>query len=123
MHGRTPRGQLHALYCLHGSAGRILDVAVDLRAGSPTYRGWVAVELAADEPTQLWVPPGFAHGFCVLGEGAEVTYKMSAYYSPEHDRAVRWDDPQLGVRWPLAAPVVSARDAAAPRLAEVEPVF
>ncbi len=103
--------------------GRILDVAVDLRRGSTHFGRWVAHELSDDNRLQVWIPPGFAHGFLVLSDHAEVLYKVTAHHAPEAARAVRWDDPQLGILWPLAAgqaPLLSARDASAPLLAEAE---
>ena len=102
-------------------AGRILDVAVDLRQGSPTYGRWEGVELSDENMRALYVPIGFAHGFCVLSDVADVIYKQSTYYDPEVERGIAWDDPDVAVRWPLPAEqlTVSDRDAAAPRLAEV----
>lgn len=103
--------------------GRILDVAVDLRRGSPTFGTWVGEELSADNHRLLYVPAGFAHGFCVLSAEADVVYKVTAEYSPAHDRGIRWDDPAVGVVWPVAAPTVSAKDAALPLLAEADNTF
>lgn len=100
--------------------GVIFDVAVDVRRGSPTFAKWVAAELAADERTMLWVPPGFAHGFCVLSEGADVVYKCTDEYMPELDRCIRWDDPEINVRWPVQHPVLSAKDAGAPLLRDAD---
>jgi dTDP-4-dehydrorhamnose 3,5-epimerase len=83
----------------------------------------VGVELSAENHRQLWIPPGFAHGFLVLSESADFLYKASAYYAPQHERAVRWDDPQIGIQWPLSeqiTPLISTRDAAAPGLREAE---
>jgi len=100
--------------------GRIWDVAVDIRRGSPTYGRWVAAELSEDEHTMLWVPPGFAHGFCVLSDGADVLYKCTEEYAPELDRGIRWDDPDLAISWPVAEPVLSEKDASLPRLAETD---
>ena len=101
-------------------AGEVLDVAVDIRRGSPTFGRWVAVSLDADSGRMLYIPEGFAHGFCVTGETAEVVYKCSALYDPDDEIAIRWDDPELAIRWPLSAPKLSPRDAAAPTLAEIE---
>ena len=93
-------------------AGSVFDVAVDLRRGSPTFGQWVGHILSADNRHQMWIPPGFAHGFLALSEGAEFVYKSTDYYFPEHERCIAWDDPQLAIGWPLAgAPSVSARDA------------
>ena len=105
---------------LRVTQGAILDVAVDIRPGSPTYGRHVAVELSAGNWAQLLVPRGFAHGFQTLTEGAEVLYKVTDYYAPERERGLLWSDPELGIAWPIAAEeaVVNARDAAWPTLAE-----
>jgi len=92
-------------------AGEVFDVAVDLRRKSATFGKWVGVVLSAENKRQLWVPPGFAHGFLVLKEGTEFLYKTTDYYAPQHERCIRWDDPAIGIEWPLAeAPVLSAKD-------------
>ena len=92
-------------------AGSVFDVAVDLRRSSPTFGQWVGNLLSAENKRQMWIPPGFAHGFLALSEGAEFLYKTTDYYFPEHERCIAWDDPQLAVAWPLAgAPSLSARD-------------
>lgn len=98
--------------------GEVFDVAVDLRPGSPTRGRWVGEVLSAENRRQLWIPEGFAHGFLVLSDQAEFLYKTTDYWHREHERAIRWDDPDLAIAWPLAgaAPAVSAKDAAAPRL-------
>lgn len=105
--------------------GRVLDVAVDLRLGSPTFGRHVAVELSEENRRQLWVPRGFAHGFSVLSEAADFFYKCDEYYSPQDEIAVRWDDPVIGIDWKVERPSLSAKDAAAPLLADVEnlPVY
>jgi dTDP-4-dehydrorhamnose 3,5-epimerase len=105
--------------------GRIWDVAVDLRRGSPTFSAWVAVEISAEKGNQLLVPKGFAHGLLTLEPDCEVVYKTSAEFSPAHDVGVAWDDPTIGVEWPLngARPVLSEKDAKLPRLAEIEIPF
>ena len=103
--------------------GSVFDVAVDLRRGSPNYLKWVGLELSSEDRRLLWIPPGFAHGFLVTSDVAEFEYKCTAYYAPEHDRAIRWDDPDIGIDWPLeegAAPVLSEKDANAPYLADAE---
>lgn len=93
--------------------GAIFDVAVDLRTSSPTFSQWVSCLLCADNKQQLWIPPGFAHGFLVLSETAEVLYKTTEYYAPQHERCLLWNDPDLAVDWPLTTPpVVSAKDQA-----------
>lgn len=110
-----PQGKLVAV-----TQGGVLDVAVDIRPASPTFRHWVAVELSAENHRQLWIPEGFAHGYAVLGDRAAfVTYKCTAAFVRENDRAIRWDDPAIGIDWPLGNPVLSARDRGAPLLADV----
>lgn len=92
--------------------GEVFDVAVDIRPESATFGTWVGETLSAENKRQLWIPPGFAHGFLVLSEAAEFLYKTTDYWAPELERCIRWDDPQLNIRWPLsAAPQVSAKDA------------
>ena len=105
--------------------GAILDVAVDIRRGSPTFGQSVAVELRAEELTQLLVPVGFAHGFCTLRPNTMVLYKVSAPYSPARDRGILWNDPHLGIEWPVAPDVatLSDKDRRQPRLRDIEPVF
>ena len=131
-HSGSRQGTLRGLhYQLHQAqgklvravAGEIFDVAVDIRQGSPTFGQWVGARLSAENKHQLWVPAGFAHGFYVLSPWAEVFYKASAYYAPEWERSIRWDDPAIGITWPLAeggAPLLSEKDQHAPLLAEVE---
>lgn len=118
LHLQHPEGQGKLVQAL---VGAIFDVAVDLRRGSPTFGRWVGERLDAQSLRQLWIPPGFAHGYQVLGEQALVAYKCSAAYRPEHELAVRYDDPQIGVRWPVADPVLSAKDLAAPLLSALDP--
>lgn len=105
--------------------GRILDVAVDIREGSPTYGQHVALELSAANWQQLWVPRGFAHGFLTLEPDTEVLYKVDAPYDPATDGGIAWDDPALGIAWPLPSggPILSDKDRRAPRLAEAAPIF
>ncbi|HET7600646.1 MAG TPA: dTDP-4-dehydrorhamnose 3,5-epimerase [Gemmatimonadales bacterium] len=94
-------------------AGEIFDVAVDLRRASPTYGRWAGVVLAAERPRLMWIPPGFAHGFYVTSDAAEVFYKCTAPYAPAHERTIRWDDPDLAISWPLPrgmAPILSPKD-------------
>ena len=100
--------------------GRVLDVAVDVRRGSPNFGRHVAVELSEEDRRQLWVPRGFAHGFAVLSESADFFYKCDDFYSPKDEISVRWDDPTIGINWRLANPSLSAKDAAAPFLADVK---
>lgn len=104
--------------------GEVFDVAVDLRRSSPTFGAWVGVHLSAQNKRQLWVPPGFAHGFVTLSDTAEFLYKTTDYYAPEHERSLAWNDPQVGICWPLEGePLLSAKDQQAPGLdaAEVFP--
>jgi len=102
-------------------AGEVLDVAVDLRRSSPSFGAWTSVVLSAANRRQTWIPPGFAHGFAVLSESAEVLYKTTDYFAPEHARAVRWNDPAIGIKWPLTGlPVLSEKDRAAPLLADAD---
>lgn len=113
---KEPQGKL--VRCI---AGEVFDVAVDIRISSPHFGKWVGVHLSADNKKALWVPPGFAHGFLVLSDGAEITYKCTTYYAPEHDRSLRWNDPDLNIAWPATAQVVlSDKDKNAPTLKEAE---
>lgn len=99
---------------LRVAAGEIFDVAVDIRRGSPTFGKWVGEHLSADNKKQMWLPEGFAHGFLVLSEFADLLYKTTDYYAPELERSIAWNDPALGIAWPTGdAPTLSARDAAA----------
>ena len=114
---RQPQGKL--VRVLQGS---IFDVAVDLRASSSTFRRWVGMHLSAENQRMVWIPPGFAHGFLVLSESADFLYKVTDYWAPECERSVRWNDPELAIQWPISgAPVLSAKDQAAPALREAEP--
>ncbi|MGH7803625.1 MAG: dTDP-4-dehydrorhamnose 3,5-epimerase [Candidatus Binatia bacterium] len=112
---RRPQGKL-----VRTLSGEIFDVAVDIRRGSKTFGRWVGVTLAADDFRALWIPPGFAHGFCVLSEVADVEYKCTDVYDAEGQLSIAWNDPDVGVIWPIADPVLSPKDAAAPLLREVE---
>jgi dTDP-4-dehydrorhamnose 3,5-epimerase len=103
--------------------GRIFDVAVDIRRGSPTYGKWVGLELSGDSLRMIYVPPGFAHGFCVLSEGATVAYKVTAEYAPELDRGIVWNDPDIGIPWPISDPVLSLKDAQLPLLKDADNNF
>ncbi|MDY0049707.1 MAG: dTDP-4-dehydrorhamnose 3,5-epimerase, partial [Halothiobacillaceae bacterium] len=103
--------------------GEVFDVAVDVRRHSPHFGRWVGVTLSAENHRMLWVPPGFAHGFYVRSQSADFLYKCTAYYAPEHERCIRWDDPQIGIDWPLIegrAPTLSAKDAVGLSLADAE---
>lgn len=112
----TPQGKLVTVL-----EGEVFDVAVDLRRGSPTFGRWEGVRLSSENRRQLYVPEGFAHGFQVLSENALFYYKCTAAYAAGHERAVRWDDPDLAIAWPLPEPVLSTKDAAAPRLRDLPP--
>jgi len=116
LHFQTAPGQAKLVRC---SRGRIWDVAVDLRPDSPTYGRWEGHELDDGLHRQLFVPAGFAHGFCVLSEIADVHYKLSSLYDPATEAGIAWDDPEVGVEWPIDEPQVSERDRTAPRLAEI----
>jgi dTDP-4-dehydrorhamnose 3,5-epimerase len=116
LHFQTHPGQAKLVRCLRG---KIWDVAVDLRRGSPTYRRWEAYELDDELHRQLLVPVGFGHGFCVLSELADVAYKLSSHYNPDTEAGIAWDDPEVGVKWPVAEPILSERDRNAPRLVEI----
>lgn len=130
-HSRSRRGVLRGLHyqisqaqgkLVRVVAGEVYDVAVDMRRASPTFGRAVGERLSAANKRMLWIPPGFAHGFLVLSEVADFLYKATAYYAPEHERTLKWDDPQLAIAWPLAdiVPLVSAKDAAGLPLAEAE---
>lgn len=129
-HSRSAKGVLRGLHyqlqqaqgkLVRCTLGEVFDVVVDIRRSSPTFGQWVGVSLSAENKRQLWVPEGFAHGFLVVSEVAEFLYKTTDYYAPAHERAIRWDDVQLGIQWPLqSAPALSAKDAAALSFAEAE---
>jgi dTDP-4-dehydrorhamnose 3,5-epimerase len=115
---RQPQGKL--VRVVHGAA---FDVAVDMRASSPTFGQWVGFELSSENKQMLWVPPGFAHGYLALSERVDFLYKCTDFYAPAHERAVRWDDPKVAVRWPLphgVAPLLSPKDAIAPLFKDAE---
>ena len=133
-HSRSVRGVLRGLHyqvppmaqgkLIGAVRGRIFDVGVDLRKGSPTYGQWVGETLSGDAPHYLYIPPGFAHGFCVLSATADIVYQVTAEYSAEHDRGILWNDPEIGIDWPLEdAPLLSRRDERHPRLAAAENPF
>lgn len=121
-HSRSTKGVLRGLHyqverpqgkLVRAVAGAVFDVAVDIRPASPTFGCWAGVELTAENKRQIWVPPGLAHGFLVLSDTAEVLYKTTDYYHPEHERCILWSDPTLAIQWPLEAPpILSAKDAA-----------
>lgn len=118
-HSRSAKGVLRGLHyqvqqpqgkLVRVVRGAVFDVAVDIRRNSPTFRQWVGVELTEDNHKQMWIPPGLAHGFLVISELAEVLYKTTDYYAPEHERTIAWNDPALAVDWPLMVPVLSKKD-------------
>ncbi|MFZ2266499.1 MAG: dTDP-4-dehydrorhamnose 3,5-epimerase [Azonexus sp.] len=101
--------------------GEVFDAVVDIRKNSPTYGQWVGLHLSAENKKQLWVPPGLAHGFVVLSETAEFLYKTTDYYAPAHERCIRWNDPEIGIEWPIVGePLLSAKDKAGASLAQAE---
>ncbi|MFA6955621.1 MAG: dTDP-4-dehydrorhamnose 3,5-epimerase [Thermoanaerobaculia bacterium] len=133
-HSRSSRGVLRGLHfqepnpqgkLVRAVTGTIFDVAVDIRRGSPSFGRWFGIELSEENKKQLWVPPGFAHGFCVTSPSADVVYKCTSLYEPQNDRGIRWNDPAIGIEWPAIEPLLSAKDAVAPLLAEAPllPVF
>lgn len=116
LHAQVDPGQGKLVRVIEGS---IFDVAVDIRDGSPSFAKWVGVELSAENFRQLWIPPGFAHGFCVTSARAQVEYKCTEFYDPDHEIGIRWNDPAIGIEWPIDEPLLSAKDATAPLLAEI----
>jgi dTDP-4-dehydrorhamnose 3,5-epimerase len=115
LHYQYPRPQGKLIYVLDGE---IFDVAVDIRRSSPTFGRWVATSLSSDDRRQLYVPPGFAHGFCATSDAALVAYKCTEQYDPLAEGCIRWNDPELGISWPIADPLLSCKDRAAPALSE-----
>ena len=122
LHYQEPNGQAKLLRCTRGA---LFDVAVDIRVGSPQFGKWTSVELTEENKRMLWVPAGFAHGFCALTDFADLVYKCSTFYDAQSDRSIIWNDPDLRIAWPLAKPMLSKKDASAPRLkdASVLPRF
>lgn len=126
-HSRSIRGVLRGLHyqnppkaqgkLVRVLAGEIFDVAVDIRKGSPTYGKWVGIKLSAENKRMLYIPPGFAHGFCVLSDVAEVLYKTTAEYDPSCEAGIIWNDPDIGIDWPIKTPIISPKDASWPNLA------
>jgi len=129
-HSRSAKGVLRGLHyqlnqpqgkLVRVVSGAVFDVAVDLRQSSPHFGQWVGYELSADNQRMMWIPPGFGHGFLVLSDSTDFLYKTTAYYAPQWDRGIRWDDPQIGVQWPLeAAPTLSDKDQALPFFKDTE---
>lgn len=128
-HSKSTRGTLRGLHLqqspkaqaklVRAIEGEVFDVVVDIRRDSPTFGKWVSVTLSADNRRAVFIPAGYAHGFCVVSDEAQVTYKTSAEYAPELEFGVRWDDPQLAIPWPISAPRLSVRDSRWPSLAEL----
>jgi dTDP-4-dehydrorhamnose 3,5-epimerase len=113
---RQPQGKL-----IRVVKGQVFDVAVDLRQSSPTFGRWVGAELSEDNNRQIWIPPGFAHGFLAMSETADIAYKMTDYYAPEYERCLIWNDPAVGIAWPVAGePILSAKDKAGRQFSEVD---
>ena len=130
-HSRSARGVLRGLHyqieqaqgkLVRAVRGSVFDVAVDLRRSSPTFGQWAGVELSEENKRQFWIPPGFAHGFLVTSDSADFLYKTTDYYAPQHERCVIWNDPDIGVEWPLAGatPTLSAKDQVGVRLADAK---
>ncbi len=129
-HSRSSKGVLRGLHyqvqqtqgkLVHVTQGAVFDVAVDIRKSSPTFGRWVGCELSDSNHRQLWIPPGFAHGFMVLSESADFLYKTTDYYAPAHERCIAWNDPNIGINWPEGiTPLLSAKDQQGLALAEVE---
>lgn len=117
---QEPHAQAKIIRC---TRGKILDVAVDIRKGSPTYCRWVSVELSADNFRQIYVPTGFAHGFLTLTDNAEIQYKASDYYSSDCDRSIRWNDPAISIEWGVDSPILSDKDRDAPLLKDLDNNF
>ena len=129
-HSRSAKGVLRGLHyqlrhpqgkLVRVVRGKIFDVAADIRRGSPTFGKWVGVTLDDSEMSALWIPAGFAHGFCALSEGVDVVYKCTDFYAPSDERGVLWNDPMLGIRWPVEKPIVNAKDQSYPPLREDSP--
>ena len=116
LHFQSDPGQAKLVSCIEGS---IWDVAVDIRPNSPTFGQWEAVELNSNQCAQLFIPVGFAHGYCVLSETAKVLYKVSSIYNPQQERSLRWNDPDLGIAWPAQTPILSERDQTSPFFKEL----
>jgi len=129
-HSRSAKGVLRGLHyqlnqpqgkLVRVVSGAVFDVAVDLRQSSPNFGQWVGYELSAENQRMMWIPPGFGHGFLVLSDSADFLYKTTAYYASQWDRGIRWDDPQIGVQWPLeATPTLSIKDQALPFIKDAE---
>ena len=117
LHFQEPKAQGKLVRCTRGA---LYDVAVDVRTGSPHFGKWMSIELSEENRKMLWVPAGFAHGFCALSDWADLVYKCTAFYDPQSERSIAWNDPDIGIKWPIAEPNLSPKDAAAPRLKEAK---
>ena len=124
-HSRSSRGVLRGLHyqepdpqgkLVRCARGALFDVAVDIRRGSPHFGRWFGCELSEENRQMIWIPPGFAHGFCAVSEEADLLYKCTALYDGKNDRSIAWDDPDIGIAWPIPSPRLSPKDASAPRL-------
>lgn len=115
LHFQNPNAQGKLVGVVRGA---VFDVAVDVRVGSPTFGKWFGLELTEGNKKQLWIPPGFAHGFCSLADETDFFYKCTAFYSPESEKTILWNDPSIGIDWPVSSPILSPKDAQAPRLAD-----
>jgi dTDP-4-dehydrorhamnose 3,5-epimerase len=132
-HSKSARGVLRGLHyqrnpmaqgkLIQVIEGEIFDAAVDIRKGSPTYGRWIGLALSAEDKQMIYIPVGFAHGFCVLSESARVAYTVTEEFSPKHDAGILWNDPDIGIAWPIHQPVVSKKDELLPRLKETDPGF
>jgi dTDP-4-dehydrorhamnose 3,5-epimerase len=119
LHYQEPNGQGKLVRCTRGA---IFDVAVDIRRGSPSFAKWFGLELSDANKQMLWIPAGFAHGFCAMEDGSDLVYKCTTLYDPSSDCAILWNDPAIGIDWPITSPVLSPKDAAAPPLASAAPL-
>lgn len=117
---KDPKSQAKLVSC---TRGKIIDVAVDIRKGSPTYKKWVAVELSDENHKMLFIPKGCLHGFLTVSDNVELSYKVDDFYSPENDRSICWCDPEIGVEWGIENPIISAKDIAAPLLKDSDVYF
>jgi len=118
LHFQNPNAQGKLVYVLQGE---VFDVAVDIRVGSPTFGRWTGITLSGDNKRQMYIPEGFAHGFCVTSERALFAYKCTDFYNPEAEAGVLWNDPDIGIDWPVKLPILSDRDKNAPRLKDMPP--
>ena len=116
----NPKPQVKLVRCIRGT---VLDVVVDLRKDSPTFKEWILMVLSAENRKQLWIPSGFGHGFLTLCDNCEIQYKVDEFYEPSYDRAIAWNDPDINIQWPVATPTVSAKDMAAPFLKDSDVNF